>query len=467
MDMNIYVIGAVVGAVVVIGFLFAVAFRTVVSTNYVHIVQSSRQTISYGRGQQKGNTYYSWPSWVPVFGVRVTVLPVSVFQQMLMDYAAYDVDRVPFVIDVVAFFRIKDSNMAAERVHDIQDLMEQLKAVLQGAARTILASETIDHILGDRAVFGEKFTTEVTHQLEQWGVEPVKSIELMDIRDSPESHVIANIMAKKQSFIAMESRKAVAENNRAAETAEIEAKQAVDIRQQEAAQIVGQRTAERTQAIGVAEQQAQQEVGLASQRSQQAVNEQAAITASRQMDIERVKQVRAAEITKESQLVAADQARQTQIVRAEGDRDASIRKAEGEKQRVTLEAEGHLSQAQLGAQGIKAEGEAKATAEQLMLTAPVNAQITLAKEIGGNKPYQEYLISIRQIEANQSVGQAQAKALESANVRIVATASDPAQGLTLAKLGAIAGSAVEAFRNTQGTDTPDAPSAPSSAPPRA
>jgi flotillin len=446
-------------AVMVLIFLLicAVAFRTVVSTNYVHIVQSSRRTTSYGRGQDKGNTYYAWPSWVPVFGVKTTVLPVSVFQQMLMDYAAYDVDRVPFVIDVVAFFRIKDSNMAAERVHDIQDLMEQLKAVLQGAARTILASETIDHILGDRAVFGEKFTTEVTHQLEQWGVEPVKSIELMDIRDSPESRVIANIMAKKQSFIAMESRKAVAENNRAAETAEIEAKQAVDIRQQEAAQLVGQRTAARTQAVGIADQQAQQEVGLASQRSQQAVNEQAALTAQKQMDIERVKQVRAAEITKEAQVVQAEQARQTQIVRAEGERDAAIRKAEGDKTRTVLAAEGALSQAQLGAQGIKVEGEAKATAEQLMLTAPVNAQITLAKEIGTNKGYQEYLVSIRTIEANQAVGSAQAKALESAHVRIVATASDPAQGLTLAKLGSIAGAAVEAFRNTANNDEPPPP----------
>lgn len=444
-------IGSVAGGVVFAVLLIcAIAFRVVVSTNYVHIVQSSRRTTSYGRGQEKGNSYYSWPAWVPQIGVRVTVLPVSVFQQTLMDYAAYDVDRVPFVIDVVAFFRIVDSNMAAERVHDFNDLLQQLKAVLQGAARTILASESIDHILGDRAVFGEKFTTEVSHQLSQWGVEPVKSIELMDIRDAAESQVIANIMAKKQSFIAMESRRAVAENNRAAETAEIEARQAVEIRQQEAQQLVGQRTAERTQAVGIADQQAQREVGLASQHTQQMVNEQAALTAQKSMDIERVKQVRAAEIKKESQLVEAEQSRQTQIVRAEGERDAAIRKAEGDKQRTVLSAEGNLSQAQLGAQGIKAEGEAKALAEQLMLTAPVTAQITLAKEIGTNKGYQEYLVSIRTIEANQSVGQAQAKALESANVRIVATASDPAQGLTLAKLGSIAGAAVEAFRGTQG-----------------
>src|ERR1700760_4018404 len=101
----------IVGVAVLLFLLIcAIAFRTVVSTNYVHIVQSSRRTTSFGRGQEKGNVYYAWPSWVPLIGVRTTVLPVSVFQQSLMDYAAYDVDRVPFVIDVVAFFRIKDSN---------------------------------------------------------------------------------------------------------------------------------------------------------------------------------------------------------------------------------------------------------------------------------------------------------------------------------------------------------------------
>ncbi|HEX2591295.1 MAG TPA: hypothetical protein VHL34_07350 [Rhizomicrobium sp.] len=59
-----------IGALLLFFIICAIAFRTVVSTNYVHIVQRSRKTTSYGRAGEKGNTYYSWPSWVPIIGVR-------------------------------------------------------------------------------------------------------------------------------------------------------------------------------------------------------------------------------------------------------------------------------------------------------------------------------------------------------------------------------------------------------------
>ena len=60
------------------------------------------------------------------------------------------------------------------------------------------------------------FTDEVASQLKEWGVESVKNIELMDIRDLHGSEVIANIMKKKKSQIEMESRVTVAENTRKA-----------------------------------------------------------------------------------------------------------------------------------------------------------------------------------------------------------------------------------------------------------
>ena len=101
---------AVLSALGLYGFL-AVCFRRVVPTNMVHIVQSSKKTVSYG--QTTGNVYYSIPSFVPYFGVVVTELPVSNFSLSLNDYDAYDKERVPFLIDVVAFFRIADTNLAA------------------------------------------------------------------------------------------------------------------------------------------------------------------------------------------------------------------------------------------------------------------------------------------------------------------------------------------------------------------
>lgn len=228
------------GTIVVI----AIFLRRVVPTNEVHIVQSAKQTTSYGKDTENGNSYYEWPSWIPVLGVTTVSLPMSVFDLDLESYEAYDKGRLPFVVDVKAFFRISESNVAAQRVASFDELKDQLKAIVQGAVRVILASSDIEDILQGRSTFGEQFTREVTEQLTHWGVSAVKNIELMDIRDSQESRVIHNIMDKKKSHIEMESRTEVAKNKKIAEIAEIEAKREVDLQNQVATQAVGLRTVE-------------------------------------------------------------------------------------------------------------------------------------------------------------------------------------------------------------------------------
>lgn len=387
------------GALLVIGVALPLLFRIVVPTNEVQIVQSAKRTVSYGKGQEAGNVFYKWPAWVPIFGVRTISLPVSVFDQTLDAYAAYDKGRVPFVIDVMAFFRITDSNMAAQRVHSFDELLDQLKSILQGAVRSILATSEIDEILEGRGKFGEMFTKEVDHQLVEWGVQNVKCIELMDIRDAEGSKVISNIMAKKKSFIEMESRTAVANNNKIAGIAEITATQEVQVRQQEAEQQVGTRTAEKDKQIGIAHEQANQ-----------AIKDELKITMEKTYAVNQVEHVRTAEITRQAAEVLAQQVRQVMI----------------------YEAEGKLAAAKLHADGVRAEGEAEGAAELAMQMAPVTAQINLAKEIGGNAGYQKYLVATRQIEAGQAVGIEQAKALEKANVKVIANTGSATEGMSSA-----------------------------------
>lgn len=424
--------GIGVGAIVAGILLISIWFRVVVSTNDVHIVQSAARTITYGKGAAAGNVYYHWPAWLPIIGVRTISLPVSVFDQGLSAYAAYDKGRVPFVIDILAFFRIADPDVAAQRVHTFEELLEQLKAILQGAVRTILASSEIEEILEGRSKFGEMFTKEVDHQLIQWGVQTVKQIELMDIRDASDSHVIQNIMAKKKSLIEMQSRTEVASNMRAAQTAEIDASRDVEVRKQEAQEAVGIRTAQKDQQVGISKERAQQEI-----------KEQARVTAEKDMAVSQVQNVRKAEIERSVQVVAADQMKQTEII-----------KAEGERQQTILVAEGNLQATKLQAEGIQAQGSAKAEAEKLMQLAPVQAQITLAKEIGENQGYQTYLISIRQIEANQAVGIQQADALKEADVKVIANTGNAVEGvknvmdLFTSKGGTQLGSALEALAQT-------------------
>jgi len=389
----------IMGAIAFIGLLFVIALllRRVVETNEVHIVQSARATKSYGKDTPNGNTYYDWPYWVPIIGITKIVMPVSVFDLRLESYEAYDVGRVPFVVDIVAFFRINDSNMAAQRVESFRELQTQLLAIIQGAVRTILASHDIDRIMLERSVYGEQFTDAVVDQLTSWGVVPVKSIELMDIRDADDNRVVHNIMEKKKSLIEMESRIEVAENMKRAEIAEIEAKRETDVQDQRAQQVIGETTAQKVMAVGIANEHAAQEI-----------KEQQRTTKEKEMAVVQVQQVRQADITREANLVKADE----------------------DKLSTIIIAEGQLEQTKKESEGIAIEGEARAEAEKLMQLAPVEAQIVLAKEIGQNEGYQNYLVAIETVAANKDVGIEQAKALTAADVKVIANTGEPVEGMS-------------------------------------
>jgi flotillin len=390
-----------------------VNLRRVVPTNMVHIVQSSKKSTPYGRGKNAGNTYYAWPEWVPVIGVTVSQFPESIFKVNLSNYDAYDENRLPFVVDVVAFFRVDNAETAAQRVASFEELLSQLNEILRGSVRRILGTNTLEHILGERSVFGEQFTEEVRSQIEEWGVLPVKSIEFMDIHDAEGSRVIENIMAKEQSRIDKESRIQVAENEKEAQLREIDAQRTVDVQRQDALQQVGQRTADKDKAVGISTEQARQEV-LA----------QAKTTAERTMEVKKVEEIKTAEIQKDVAAIKAEQDKSVQIIKAEADKTTQITRAEAEQQSIKITSDGNLYATKQSAEGITAEGEAKASAEKAMLMAPVETQITLAKEIGENQGYQNYLITIKQVEVSGDVGKELAKAIGNADLKVIANSGD-------------------------------------------
>ncbi|MBE6458363.1 MAG: hypothetical protein E7010_00960 [Alphaproteobacteria bacterium] len=81
--------------------------------------------------------------------------------------------------------------------------------------------------------------------------------------------------------------------------------------------------------------------------------------------------------------------------------------------------------------------------------------MTLAKEIGENTGYQSYLVQIRQVEANEKVGLAQAENIKGADIRIIAGAGDVTGGINNA-MGALSpkggfniAGALEAFAATE------------------
>jgi len=382
--------------------------RKVVPTNMVHIVQSTKKTTPFGRGKAAGNTYYAWPSWVPAIGVTVTQFPESIFQVSLNNYEAYDTARLPFVVDVTAFFRVDNAETVAQRVSSYHELESQLMSVLQGSVRRILATNALESIMQERSSLGQQFTEEVKNQISEWGVLPVKTIEFMDLRDSSKGQVISNIMAKEQSRIEKESRVAVAENMQEAQLKEIDANRTVEVQKQDAIQQVGIRTAEKDKTVGIANEQSKQEVLV-----------QSRATAERNMEVIKVQEVRGAEITKDVAIVKAEQDQKTRVIEAEAQKQATI-----------VQAEGNLEAAKRNAEGLRAEGVAKADAEKAMLMAPVDTQITLAKEIGSNEGYQQYLVTIKQVEVSRDVGIEMAKSLQNADLKVIANSGDVQGGIS-------------------------------------
>lgn len=436
--------GGVVAALLLIGLLLMMSWRRVVETNTVHIVQTKGKTTSYGAGKPAGNVYYEIPAFIPAFGVTVIELPVSNFNETISNYQAYDKDRVPLSADVIAFFRIADTDKAAERISSFTDLKAQLLFVTQGAIRKVLASHDIHTIMTDRATFGKAFTDEVQAEMAAWGVECVKSLELMDIRDADGSKAIANIMAMKASSIEMESRQTVAMNKQKAETAEIEnkrivdnnkidAQQQVDLRSQEAKQLVGIRTADQVRLTGLADEKASQEVQV-----------EKAITTQREMETLSVDTVRRAEIAREAALIAADATKQTAIIKAEEERQATVIKAEAEASAAVREGEATVSLATASATDIRIKGEAEASAalakgqaaaesERLLKMAVVAPELELAKGIGSTLDYQNFIVRQKEVEVQGTIGVAQAKALgdalAAADIKVIANNGNAADGL--------------------------------------
>lgn len=447
--METYFIVLVVAALVGLTLLVALMFRNVVSPNEVHIVQNKGKRVAYGNVTFDGktpqdkdvvkgrNAYYNWPTFLPIIGNVVTKLPISIFPITLSGYEAYDMDKVPFSVDIFAQFTITDPVKAAQKISSFEELKHQLQSVLQGVVRATLSTKGVEEIMIARKDLGEAFLEEANSQVSEYGVVAIY-LEFMNIEDASESSVISNIQAKRESSIRMESRVEVAANDRTAEVAEIEAKRDAAVADEQAKQKVGERVAEKDQAVGVANEKAQQKIQI-----------EAATTAEKEMDVKRVLDVRNARIAKDVQVVAAEQQKETEVI-----------KADGEKQKVSLHSEGILTQEKNRATGIEAVGVAEGEALKAKELAPVQAKITLAEAIASLPEYIEYLLGIEGFSVQKDVGVEKARALQAADIQIISTgdADKDTNGvldMLSAKGGSKIGAMIESFEAVTGKKVSD------------
>lgn len=412
--------------------LWILSLRRIVPTNVVHIVQRNKKTTSYG--VDKGsNVYYKFPTWVPWLGVEVRELPVSNFEIALDEYSAYDQDRVPFVVDVMAFMRIDDTNVAATRVSSYKELAEQLTFIVQGAVRSILAKSKLEEIMEERPKFSQMFTNAVSEDLKGWGVSHVKGIELMDVRDDQGSKVIHAIMAKRISGIEMESRTEVASNNKAAEQAELIAQKEVALTAAQTEQVAGEAKAKSRQAIGIADANATKATGIADKQAMADIAKAEVLAKEEEMAVIKVAEVRQADINKEKAIVTAEQNRKEIEIAAQADQFRIELDAEAQLNAKTKNAEAIKVEGNAEAEVIEAKGKASAEAEKLSGLANVEPQMTLAREIGENSNYQNYLVKIKDIEISGEVQKVQyqslAEALNGADLKLLVNSGDVNSGL--------------------------------------
>jgi flotillin len=240
-------------------------------------------------------------------------------------------------------------------------------------------------------------------------------------------------MAKRMSAIDMESRIEVAKNQKMAKQAELEAKKEVDVTTAETERIAGEAQAQSQQAIGIAKAEAAKKAGIAEQQSASDIAQAERSTAEQKMEVIKVNQVKQAEIDREREVILAEQEKQKMEIKAQADKFRIETEAVAALEAKRKEAEGVATIGEAEAKVIAAKGTSEAEAEKARQLASVIAQTELAKEIGENQGYQDYLIRVKTVDKEQVVEVAQAesmaRALEKADLKILANSGDVQSGM--------------------------------------
>ena len=173
--------------------------------------------------------------------------------------------------------------------------------------------------------------------------------------------------------------------------------------------------------------------GIAEQESVSEIARAERATAEQRMEVVKVNQVKQAEIDREREIITAEQEKQKMEIKAQADKYRVETEASAQLESKRREAEAVKTVGTAEAEVIQAKGISEAESKKAMELAGVTAQTTLAKEIGENKPYQEYLIRVKEVEVSQIVGVAQyesiAKALAAADLKLLVNSGDVHSGI--------------------------------------
>ena len=431
----------------IIFIIIAINLRKVVPTNEVHILQKWNNTIIKWKGFEWGNVYYNWPEWVPGLGVSVTKLPLYVFDIKLEQYQAYDNGKIPFMVDVTAFFVIKDPELAAKRVADFEELKEQLVEVVRGAVRKTLAQYDIQEIMEARWELGQKFYEEVTNAVKEWWVE-LKNIEFMDISDADGYQVIRNLLEKKRKTIETESEKEVALKDKEREIVEAEARKEAEIKRIEAEKEAKLAQIEADKLTRTQEVEKEKLVKLQEEEAKKQLYEKQKETKQKELEIKLLEEQKEAEIQKVKEIIDAEKQKEIEVKEAEAKAKAIELDAEAKARAMELEAEAKKT-------AIEKEWLAKAKSIDYMGTAEAKNKLEMAKALNAfTEAALAYLLKELEVKYMSKVDLEKAKALEKADIKVISTGGNWQEWINSfmelfsAKWGANLGAMIQSLKDT-------------------
>ncbi len=434
---------AIIPVIWVLLFLYIVTqLRKVVPTNEAHVVQQASKSVTYWKSVNEwknGNSYLAWPSWVPVVWVSIQKLPLSIFDLQLNDYKAYDSGKVPFQVDITAFFEIQTPETAAQKVYTIGELKDQLNETLKWVVRKVLASKDIVEIMESRVEIKDEFYSQVLWAVKSWGIK-LQNVEFMDIRDAEWSQVVTNIMMKKRSQIEAESQIEVAENQKnatiekenkfaEARSAAAKAKSAADIIASDAERDAEIKVIENEKLTQNQEIEKERILAIQKEEAKQKLYEAEKITKERELAVKQVEEEKNADIAKNIELIKADEQKQKVIIDSEAEKEQIRLKAEADKEAIELKAGAEKIEVELQASAEKTRIEsiwiAKAKEIDYIGTAQAKNKTQMAQALNTfDAASLDFMKKELDVSLSEIVDLEKAKALSKADVKVISTGAN-------------------------------------------
>ena len=207
-------IGIIIAITVVLVGLWVSSWYTIVRPSEAHLVVSPfggrmvcvadtklASAMKADKTADKISTWYlAVPEWLPFVGRQIRILDLTI-KELLITQETRENKQARYHVSSSTKYRIKDVGTAAETFNTDRELQEQLKEVVSAGVRTVTIKHDLPYAISNKNEIELAIKDEIDDNLEQYGVE-LKNFQLIDFKDTPESHIVSDIAKIREIEIA-------------------------------------------------------------------------------------------------------------------------------------------------------------------------------------------------------------------------------------------------------------------------